>query len=107
MARSARLLEPGYRSEVAGALRDAVDAAESGVRNFFRAQAVLRESEILKARALILTVADEVEGDQPVNPRGVIMADRLVRDGDSPVFWPSDGSVESAVKQARAALNAG
>jgi hypothetical protein len=37
------------------------------------------------------------------------MADRLIRDGDSPVYWHwrADGSVEVAVKQARAALHLG
>ena len=42
-----------------------------------------------------------------MSPRGVILADRLIRDGNSPMFWPSDESVESAVKQARAALQPG
>jgi hypothetical protein len=35
------------------------------------------------------------------------MADRLIRDGDSPVFWPCDDSVELAVRHARAALHMG
>ena len=40
-----------------------------------------------------------------MNPRGVILADRLVRDGNSPVFLGSNGSVAAAVSEARAALD--
>jgi uncharacterized protein YcsI (UPF0317 family) len=46
----------------------------------------------------------------------VILADRLIRDGDSPVYWrcgmameanPPEESVETAVRHARAALHLG
>ena len=42
MARSAILLEPGYRSEVARALREALDAAEHARRIFLKAQVRLQ-----------------------------------------------------------------
>jgi hypothetical protein len=48
-----------------------------------------------------------------VSPRGVILADRLITDGHSPVYGPipihhpPDETVESAVKRARAALHLG
>jgi hypothetical protein len=48
-----------------------------------------------------------------VSARGVILAERLIRDGGSPVYGPdpirhpSDETVESAVKHARAALHLG
>ncbi|HEY6636081.1 MAG TPA: hypothetical protein VIZ61_00225 [Solirubrobacterales bacterium] len=104
MARSAILLEPRYRSEVAGALREALDAAEHARRIFLKAQVRLREREIIAARSQIRDLADRLEGDPTVDPRGVILADRLIRDGDSPLFWPCNDSVEAAVEQARAAL---
>jgi hypothetical protein len=107
MARSARLLEPGYRSEVAAALRDMLDAAEHARRIFLKAQVRLREPQIIAARSLIRDLADQLEADPAVSPRGVILADRLVRDGDSPMFWPCNDSVESAVKQALSALHLG
>ena len=107
MARSERVLEPGYRSEVAAALREMLDAAEHARRIFLKAQLRLREFQIVKARSLIRDLADQIEADPAVSPRGVILADRLVRDGNSPMFWPSDESVESAVEQARAALHPG
>jgi hypothetical protein len=107
MARSARLLEPGYRSEVAAALRDMLDAAEHARRIFLKAQVRLREPQIIAARSLIRDLADQLEADPAVSPRGVILANRLVRDGDSPMFWPCNDSVESAVKQALSALHLG
>ena len=107
MARSAILLEPGYRSEVARALREALDAAEHARRIFLKAQVRLRDVEIIRAGTLIRDLADQLEGDAAVSPRGVILADRLIRDGDSPLFWPCDESVEASVEQALSALHPG
>jgi hypothetical protein len=104
MARTAMVLDPGYRSEVAEALREMLDAAEHARRIFLKAQVRLREFDIVRARSLIRDLADQLEGDQPVSPRGVIMADRLIRDGDSALFSPHGESVEAAVNHARAAL---
>ncbi|MGE5856915.1 MAG: hypothetical protein ACM31K_00350 [Solirubrobacterales bacterium] len=106
-ARCTRLLDRTYRSAVADHLRKLVEDVERAERNRFRAQIPLRETEVTEARSLILGLADEVEGDPSVRPRGVILADRLIRDGDSPVYWPCDESVERAVKHARAALHLG
>ena len=66
---------------------------------------------MLDSEPLILTLANELEQDDGVSPRGVILANRLVTDGDSPVYGPTPVSrpynetVESAVKHARAALH--
>ena len=70
-----------------------------------RAQLRLREFDLVQSRSLIRDLADALEANAPVNARGVILADQLVRDGDSPMFWPSDDSVEAAVTEARAALD--
>lgn len=105
-ARSAILLEPTYRSGVASALREALDDAEHARRIFLKAQVRLREVEMIRAGSLIRDLADQLEAGAAVNPRGVILADRLIRDGNSPLFWPSDDSVQAAVDQARSALQA-
>jgi hypothetical protein len=107
LARRARLLDRRYRSAIARALRRLIDAARRHDRNPFVAQIPLRETEVLDSAPLILTLADELEEEERVSPRGVILADRLVRDGDSPVFWPCDERVEPAVRHARAALHLG
>jgi hypothetical protein len=113
IVRRARLIGRRYRSAVAAALRKLVSAARRRDRTMFRAQIALREEEILESEPLILTLAEELENEESVSPRGVILADRLIRDGDSPVYAPIPfdnphrETVESAVKRARAALHLG
>lgn len=82
-----------------------LDDAEHARMNYMRAQVVLRDFQLVKARSQIRDLADMVGGNEPVSPRGVILADRLVRDGESPMFWPSQASIEAALKEARAALD--
>jgi hypothetical protein len=113
LVRRARLLSRRFRSAIATSLRKLVAAARRHDRNLLRAQIPLREDEILDSGALILTLADELENEESVSPRGVILADRLITDGDSPLYGPMpihhppEESVESAVKHARAALHLG
>jgi hypothetical protein len=112
-ARLARLTGRRYRAAVARALRRLVEAARRHDRNPFIAQIPLREDEVLSSEPLIRTLADELEREDRVNPRGVILAERLITDGGSPIYWASPlhqraaESVESAVKHARAALHLG
>jgi hypothetical protein len=113
LARLSRLLDIRYRATVADALRRMLEAARRRRTNHFVAQIPLRAQEVLETEPLILMLARELEEEDAVSPRGVILADRLIRDGDSPVYWRSDisadsesgeQSVEVAVKHARAAL---
>jgi hypothetical protein len=106
-ARTAIVLEPHYRSEVAAALRKMLDDAEHARRIFLKAQIRLREPEIIASRSQIRDLADQLESNTPVSPQGVILADRLIRDGDSALFVDSNESVKAAVERARAALNVG
>ena len=113
LLRRARLLQRRYRSAVAASLRRLTEAARRNQPNFFAARLQLKVREVLAVEPLILTLADELEHEEGVSPRGVILADRLVTDGDSPVYGPTpihhppEESVESAVKHARAALHMG
>jgi hypothetical protein len=113
MVRRARLLQRRYRSAVAASLRGLIESARRNQPNFFAAQLHVKAREVLASEPLILTLADELEQDESVSPRGVILADRLVTDGDSPVYGPTpihhppEETVESAVKHARAALHLG
>jgi hypothetical protein len=105
--RSARLLDPEYRAAVAVALRRTVDEVEQDRRFRISPRLHLRTKEVMDAGPLMLELADEIENDPSVHPRGVILADRLVRDGDSPLYSQRDETVESAVRHARAALQLG
>jgi hypothetical protein len=113
LVRRARLLHRRYRSAVAASLRKLVEAARRNQPDFFTAKLHLKARDVLIAEPLILTLADELEQEESVSPRGVILADRLVTDGDSPVYAPTpihhppEETVESAVKRARAALHLG
>lgn len=104
-ARTAELLDPHNRADIARALREMLDAAEHARRIFMKAQVRLREIEIIHAGDSIRELSGVLEGSMPVNPRGVIMADRLIRDGESPMFWPSEASIEDAVSETRTALD--
>jgi hypothetical protein len=105
MARSAILLAPENRSDVARALSEMLDSAQHARMNYMRAQVVLRDFELVKARSQILDLVQVLEGDAPVSARGVILADRLIRDGGSPMFWGSNDSVQAALSDVRAALD--
>jgi hypothetical protein len=113
VVRRARLLNRRYRSAVASALRRLIDAARRNEPNLFAARLRLKVTDVLDSEPLFLTLADELEQEERVNPRGVILADRLITDGDSPVYGPTpihhppEETVESAVKRARAALHMG
>jgi hypothetical protein len=113
LVRRAQLLQRRYRSAVADSLRGMIDAARRNQPNFFAARLQLKVAEVLASEPLILTLADELEKDETVSPRGVILADRLITDGDSPIYGPTpihhppEETVESAVKHARAALYLG
>ncbi len=113
LVRRARLLHRRYRSAVAASLRRLIDVARRRDPNPFTAKLPLKVQELMAVGPLILTLADELEHEESVSPRGVILADRLVTDGDSPVYGPTpihhppEETVESAVKRARAALHLG
>jgi hypothetical protein len=116
VARLTRLLDKRYRSKLARALRRLLDAARRPRLSPFIAEIPLEAREVLDTEPLILQLAADLEADEAVSPRGVILVDRLIRDGDSPVYWrcgmameanPPDESVETAVKHARAALHLG
>ena len=88
LLRRARLLHRRYRAEVASSLRRLIDAARRTERTPFTARLQIKEREVLESEPLILTLADELEQEESVNPRGVILAHRLITDGGSPVYWP-------------------
>jgi hypothetical protein len=113
LLRRTRLLHRRYRARVAASLRGLIEAARRNERTRFTARLQIKRREVLESEPLILTLADELEQEERVSARGVILADRLIRDGGSPVYGPDPirhpplETVETAVKHARAALYLG
>jgi uncharacterized protein YecE (DUF72 family) len=108
--RAEQLLAAHHREQCAQALRDLVEEAQRSHPSFFSANLRVQRFVIRENQALILTLAQELEELAVVNPRGVILADRLVQDGESPAYaYPNEdhGELARAVQEARAALKAG
>jgi hypothetical protein len=110
-ARAKQLLSTRHRAESAKALRDLVDEAQRPRASLFNANLRIQRVLIRENQALILTLARELEELAVVNPRGVILADRLIKDGESPVYTTESaieehGKLARDVERARAALKA-
>jgi hypothetical protein len=113
-ARVRRLGDRRHRAAVAAALRGMLERARQYQPG--RPEAPVRLRQVLELEPLFRSLADEVEADEQVSTRGVILADRLIRDGTSPVYWRGDMSIsaeaalrslEVAVRHARSALHLG
>jgi hypothetical protein len=111
-ARAEQLLSSKHRAKCAKALRELVEEAQKPRASLFNANLRVQRAVIRENQALILNLAREVEELSAVDPRGVILADRLIEDGESPVYTSEHviedrGQLKRAVERARAALNAG
>jgi hypothetical protein len=109
--RAEQLLSARHRARSAKALRELVEEAQRPQASFFNANLRVQRLVIRENQALILTLARELEELAAVNPRGVIHADRLVTDGESPAYNTGSliedhGRLASEVERARAALKA-
>jgi hypothetical protein len=109
--RADQLLSARHRARSAKALRELVEEAQQPRPSFFNANLRVQRLVIREDQALILTLARELEELALVNPRGVILADRLVTDGESPAYSTGaaiedHGKLALEVERARAALKA-
>jgi hypothetical protein len=100
-----------HRAKSAKALRELVIDARRAHASLFSANLRVQRHVIREHEALILTLARELEELPVVNPRGVILADRLIEDGESPFYITEylideNGQLEKAVERAREALKA-
>jgi hypothetical protein len=108
-ARAEQLLSTRHRAQTAKALRDLVEEAQQPRASLLNANLRVQRVLIRENQALILTLARELEELAVVNPRGVILADRLIKDGESPVYTTEaaieeHGKLAREVERARAAL---
>jgi hypothetical protein len=111
-ARAEQLVSARHRAKSAEALRDLVEEAQRPHASLFNANLRVQRALIRDNQALILTLARELEELPTVNPRGVILADRLILDGTSPVYLTEsaideNGALVRAVERARKALKEG
>jgi hypothetical protein len=103
--RAEQLLSADHRAKCAKALRDLVEEAWRPHASFTQANLLVPRRVIRDNQELILTLARELEELAVVNPRGVILSDRLIQDGASPAYTLEDhGELVGAVERARAAL---
>jgi hypothetical protein len=107
--RAEQLVSAHHRAEVAKGLRELIEEASHDHPSFFNANLRVQRYPLRDNAESILSLARELESPEAVNPRGVIMADRLVTDGASPAYaYPAEdhGEIARAVEEARAALKA-
>ncbi len=87
--RAAQLTDPQTRRQTARRLRGIVDYVDrSGPRPLITA-VVIDPPAVRSGRQAILGLAQRLEAGGQVEPRGVILAQRLLTDGLGPLFNPS------------------
>jgi len=109
--RAEQLVSPRHRAKSAKALRELVEEAQRPRASLFNANLRVQRGLIRENQPLILTLARELEELPVVNPIGVILADRLISDGESPVYTTESsidehGQLVREVERARETLNA-
>jgi hypothetical protein len=104
--RARRLTSRRVRAGLAASIRNVVDAAETPGRGYSAVVPIQRQA-ILAQRELLLELAADLESGD-LKPRGVALAERLLIDGDSPLYVEGpEAALRAALGQARAALYLG
>jgi len=101
--RARRLTSARHRSDLAVDFDRALRSAQKRSTPF-TAAVPLRRREVLAARPWLLQLAERLRSDDPVRAQGVLLAERLLTDGNGPFYLPS--SPEDVQRAARAALDA-
>jgi hypothetical protein len=87
--RARQLTSARARQRLARELRGLVEYAERvGSRPTFSAVVIDRRA-VSRGRHAILGLAERIEGETPVSPRGVTLVRRLLTDGLGPLFNPN------------------
>jgi hypothetical protein len=83
---AARLVEPGRRVELADSLERLVERVVAGGPSPVPGPTILRREPIARNLGGVLALADRLRAEGLHCLRGLAMADRLVRYGDSPLY---------------------
>ena len=86
--RARQLTSEEMRHRLSRALLRIVDVANRTPRPRRTAAAPLDRSAVLEARALLIQLAQRLDAEDSVNPRGVAMVSRLITDGAGPMYAP-------------------
>jgi hypothetical protein len=103
--RARQLVSPSSRAGLAEAIRGAIAAADAPGGRRFSAAVPLQRADIRAERELLLGLAGELDGRDPVSPRGVARVSRLLTDGRSPLYAPSPrGALRAELRHLRMTL---
>jgi hypothetical protein len=106
-ARAKQLVSRRHRARSAKALRELVTESTRRAPSLFNANLPIQARAVWENAELILALAQELEELPSVDPRGMILTDRLLTDGASPAYATEDhGELVTAVERARQALKA-
>jgi hypothetical protein len=104
MVTQAKPVSRRRRRRLAKGLRNLVDAADHSSHGF-SAAVPLERQQILAERDVLLDVADELDSEDELDPRGIALVRSLLTDAESPAYAPSSpGSLHAALTHAHAAL---
>jgi hypothetical protein len=95
--RTSQLTDPTSQRRIAANLRRVVAYAERHRARALTSAVLIEPRSVREGRDAILGLAEWLERGEPVSPRGILLAQRLLTDGVSPLF---DSACERSVVQA-------
>ena len=103
--RTSQLTDPTNQRRIAANLRRVVDYAERHRARTVTTAVLIEPRSVREGRDAILGLAERLERGEAVSPRGVLLAQRLLTDGFSPLFDPGcERSVVQVVFEVQDAL---
>jgi len=105
--RARQLSEPRTRQRLARSLRGIVAYADRVEGRSLFSAVVIDRAAVSADREAILGLAERLEAEDPVNPRGIVLARRLLTDGiASPLYnWRCGRTVAAAIWEISDALD--
>jgi hypothetical protein len=103
--RALKLCDPAQRARLARSLELVVDHVSAGGPSPVPGPTILRREPVMENRAELLTLARRLSSDGIHCLRGLAMADRMIRFGDSPLYLaPNPQRLRRRVENILAAL---